>query len=463
MKGCVDMSNKKKNAELSYTILITVIAGLGGILFGYDQGVISGALNFFSVHFNLSQTTVGFVSGVLALGAMAGCIVAGFLSDYLGRKKVMFCAGVLFTLSSLILAISQSVEILIVGRILSGIAIGMASTIVPLYISEVAPAKIRGTLVSTNQLAFAIGMTTVFIVNAIIANTHTNAWNVLLGWRFMFGSGMVPAIIFFILTSIIPESPRFLIKIGKNEEAKSILTRLNGVEVAKKESIIIEKSIKSETKGLISELFAPGIRYAFLIAILSAVFQQLTGTIAVGYYAPAIFKMTGVGTNASLIETIGIGVIKIIFVAIFMFYIDKLGRKKLLRNGAYAMVAALLLLAILFSLGTFNTIIDILILFGVLAHTAAYELSWGGGAWVIVSEIFPTNIRGRALSFSSMAMFLTSYFVTQFFPIMLSKLGATMTFLVFSMFCICMGIFAHKVLPETTGKSLEQIEADFKK
>jgi SP family arabinose:H+ symporter-like MFS transporter len=456
------MLNEKNSSELSYMILITVIAGLGGILFGYDQGVISGALNFFSVHFKLNQTTVGFVSGVLALGAMAGCILAGFLSDYLGRKKVMLCAGILFSLSSLTLAISPSVEILILGRILSGIAIGMASTIVPLYISEVAPAKIRGTLVSTNQLAFAIGMTTVFIVNAIIANTHTNDWNILLGWRFMFGSGMVPALLFFVLTFIIPESPRFLIKIGKNDEAKSILVRLNGIEVAKKESTEIEKSLSSEKKGLISELFAPGVRYALLIAILSAVFQQLTGTIAVGYYAPAIFKMTGIGTNASLIETIGIGVVKIIFVAIFMFYIDKLGRKKLLRNGAYAMVVALLLLCLLFTLGTFNTIIDILILLGVLAHTAAYELSWGGGAWIIVSEIFPTNIRGRALSFSSMAMFLTSYFVTQFFPIMLSKLGASITFLVFSIFCIIMGLFAHKVLPETTGKSLEQIESDFK-
>lgn len=456
------MFNKKNNSELSYMILITVIAGLGGILFGYDQGVISGALNFFSVHFNLSQTTVGFVSGVLALGAMAGCILAGFLSDYLGRKKVMLCAGILFSLSSLTLAVSTSVEILIIGRILSGIAIGMASTIVPLYISEVAPAKIRGTLVSTNQLAFAIGMTTVFIVNAIIANTHSTDWNVLLGWRFMFGSGVVPAMLFFILTFIIPESPRFLIKIGKNHEAKSILIRLNGTEIAEKESLEIEKSLKSEKKGLISELFAPGVRYAFLIAIMAAVFQQLTGTIAVGYYAPAIFKMTGIGTNASLIETIGIGIVKIIFVAIFMVYIDKLGRKKLLRNGAYGMVAALLLLCILFSIGSFNTVIDMLILFGVLAHTAAYELSWGGGAWVIVSEIFPTNIRGRALSFSSMAMFLTSYFVTQFFPIMLAKIGAPITFLVFSIFCILMGLFAHKMLPETTGKSLEQIESDFK-
>lgn len=456
------MTNKKSSSELSYIILITVIAALGGTLFGYDQGVISGALNFFSVHFHLNQTTVGFVSGVLALGAMGGCLLAGFLTDHLGRKKVMLLAGCLFTLSSLVLAISQSVEVLILGRILSGIAIGMASTVVPLYISEVAPAKIRGTLVSANQLAFAIGMTTVFIVNAIIANTHALAWNVALGWRFMFGSGMVPAIIFFVLSFVIPESPRFLIKVGKAKEAEAVLIRLNGEETAKKEALQIENSLKSEKKGLISELFAPGVRFAFLIAILAAVFQQLTGTIAVGYYAPAIFKMTGVGTNASLIETIGIGVIKIIFVAIFMLYIDKLGRKKLLRNGALAMVVALLLLSILFSIGKFNMVIDVLILIGVLAHTAAYELSWGGGAWVIVSEVFPTSIRGRALSFSSMAMFLTSYFVTQFFPVMLSNLGAPVTFGVFAVFCIMMAIFAAKMLPETTGKSLEEIEAYFK-
>ncbi|MDD3224543.1 MAG: sugar porter family MFS transporter [Clostridium sp.] len=449
------MNNKKDKADLSYIILVTVIAAIGGTLFGYDQGVISGALNFFSVHFHLNQTTVGFVSGVLALGAMAGCLIAGFLSDRLGRKKVMLFAGVLFSLSSLILAISQSVEILILGRILSGIAIGMASTIVPLYISEVAPAKIRGTLVSANQLAFAIGMTTVYIVNAIIANTHSTEWNIVLGWRFMFGSGMIPAMIFFFLSFVIPESPRFLAKIGKNDEAEAVLIRLNGPEIAKEESLQIQNSINSEGKGLISELFAPGVRFALLIAIMAAVFQQLTGTIAVGYYAPTIFKMTGVGTNASLIETIGIGVIKIIFVAIFMLYIDKLGRKKLLKNGAFSMVIALLALSILFSLGKFNNIIDILILIGVLAHTASYELSWGGGAWVIVSEVFPTSIRGRALSFSSMAMFLTSYFVTQFFPIMLAKIGAPITFGIFAVFCILMGIFADKMLPETAGKSLE--------
>ncbi len=456
------MFNKKNNTELSYMILITVIAALGGSLFGYDQGVISGALNFFSVHFKLGQATVGFVSGVLALGAMCGCLLAGFSSDYLGRKKIMICAGVLFSLSSFILAISPSVQILIIGRILSGVAIGMASTIVPLYISEVAPAKIRGRLVSANQLAFAIGMTSVFIVNAIIANTHSARWNVLLGWRFMFASGMIPALIFFGLCFIIPESPRFLIKIGKNSEATSILIRLNGAEIAKKETLEIEKSLAPAKKGLISELFAPGIRYAFLIAILAAVFQQLTGTIAVGYYAPTIFKMTGVGINASLIETIGIGVVKIIFVAIFMFFIDKVGRKKLLRNGAVGMFIALILLSFLFHIGKFNTVIDVLILVGVLAHTAAYELSWGGGAWVILSEVFPTSIRGRALSFSSMAMFLTSYFVTQFFPIMLSKLGASLTFLIFAVFCILMGLFAAIMLPETTGKSLEQIELDFK-
>jgi Arabinose efflux permease len=207
--------NQQKKASLTYIIVVTIIAAIGGSLFGYDQGVISGALNFFSVHFSMSTAEIGFVSGVLAFGAMAGCLIAGFLSDQIGRKWVMFIAGALFTISSLTLAFAGTVAILITGRILSGIAIGMASTIVPLYISEVAPAKIRGTLIGCNQLAFAIGMTTVYCVNAAIANLNSTAFNVSVGWRWMFGSGAIPAILFFVLTVIIPESPRFLFKQGK--------------------------------------------------------------------------------------------------------------------------------------------------------------------------------------------------------------------------------------------------------
>jgi len=452
-----------QKGSFKYIVAVVLIAAIGGSLFGYDQGVVSGALSFFSVHFNMSQATVGFVSGVLALGAMVGCVIAGWMSDHTGRKPVMITAGALFTISSLLLAVSQTVTVLVIGRIVSGLAIGMASTIVPLYISEVAPAKLRGTLVSANQLAFAIGMTTVYIVNATIANLNSTAWNTAMGWRFMFGSGMIPAIIFFVLTPIIPESPRFLFGRGKNDKALKILTRMNGAESAKKESDTIKKSLQGENKGLLRELFKPGVRFALMIALLAAAFQQLTGTIAVGYYAPIIFQKTGIGTNASLIETIGIGVVKIIFVAIFMVYIDKLGRKKLLTWGAAAMAVSLLALALIFSVGKFNLLMNVLIMIGVLAHTAFYELSWGGGAWVIMSEVFPTSIRGRAQSLCSLTMFLASYFVSQGFPMMLSGIGASWTFVIFAIFCLIMMWFAAKVLPETNGKTLEEIQADFKK
>ncbi|MDH5104532.1 sugar porter family MFS transporter [Lentilactobacillus diolivorans] len=461
----MDQENTKNatGGSLKYVIVIVLIAAIGGSLFGYDQGVVSGALSFFSVHFKMSQAEVGFVSGVLALGAMVGCLIAGWMSDHVGRKPVMITAGALFTLSSLLLAFSPTVKFLIAGRILSGIAIGMASTIVPLYISEVAPAKIRGTLVSANQLAFAIGMTAVYIVNACIANLNASSWNISYGWRFMFGSGVVPAIIFFVLTPFIPESPRFLFRRNKADKAVGILQRLNGVEVARKEAVAISQEMAHENKGLLKELFKPGVRFALMIALLAAAFQQLTGTIAVGYYAPVIFQKTGVGTNASLIETIGIGIVKIIFVAIFMVYIDKLGRKKLLTWGAFAMAVALFALGIFFSVGKFDMLINILIMIGVFAHTAFYELSWGGGAWVIMSEVFPTSIRGRAQSLSSLTMFLASYFVSQGFPIMLDDLGATWTFTIFAVFCLVMMWFASKVLPETNGKTLEQIQADFTK
>jgi len=321
-KSTSTTANQK--GSFKYIVAVVLIAAIGGSLFGYDQGVVSGALSFFSVHFNMSQATVGFVSGVLALGAMVGCVIAGWMSDHTGRKPVMITAGALFTISSLLLAVSQTVTVLVIGRIVSGLAIGMASTIVPLYISEVAPAKLRGTLVSANQLAFAIGMTTVYIVNATIANLNSTAWNTAMGWRFMFGSGMIPAIIFFVLTPIIPESPRFLFGRGKNDKALKILTRMNGAESAKKESDTIKKSLQGENKGLLRELFKPGVRFALMIALLAAAFQQLTGTIAVGYYAPIIFQKTGIGTNASLIETIGIGSLSVTF----KIGVDSLLKKK---------------------------------------------------------------------------------------------------------------------------------------
>lgn len=458
----MDESKKTNNGSFKYIVGVVLIAAIGGSLFGYDQGVISGALNFFGKYFKLSAAQVGFVSGILAIGAMAGCLIAGWLSDLWGRKPVMLLAGLGFTISSLLLAVAPNFGVLVTGRVLSGLSIGLASTVVPLYISEVAPARLRGTLVSANQLAFGIGMTAVYIVNAIIANTHGEAWNILHGWRFMFGSGMVPALIFFVLTPLIPESPRYLFQHGKDDRAIKILTRMNGEETAKKEEQSIKQSFKHEEKGLFSELFKPGVRFALLIALLAAAFQQLTGTIAVGYYAPIIFQKTGVGTNASLIETIGIGVVKIIFVAIFMVYIDKIGRKKLLTWGGLAMAGALLVLAFCFSIGKFNTVMNIIIFVCILAHTAFYELSWGGGAWVIMSEVFPTSIRGRAQSLCSLTMFLASYFVSQGFPMMLDGIGSTWTFIVFAIFCLIIAWFSKNVLPETTGKTLEEIQAEFK-
>ncbi|WEV58383.1 sugar porter family MFS transporter [Bifidobacterium sp. ESL0728] len=455
--------NQRKHTSTGYVIAVCIAAALGGTLFGYDQGVISGALNFFKIHFSMSSAEVGLVSGILAIGAMVGCLVAGFASDAIGRKAVMVIAGGMFTISSLILAISPTVPILILGRILSGFAIGMAATVVPLYISEVAPARIRGTLVTFNQFAFAIGMTTVYIVNALIANLNSQTFNINFGWRWMFASGMVPAVIFFVLGYFVPESPRFLYQHGKDSKALSILIRLNGEEEAKKQQEAITTSLETAKKeghtGL-RQLFAPGVRYALVIALVAAACQQLTGTIAVGYYAPIIFQKTGVSTNASLVETIGIGFVKIIFVGIFMIFVDRFARKQLLKWGGYAMAISLVFLAVLFSTGKSDMLINILILVGVLLHTAFYELSWGGGTWVVVSEIFPTEIRGRAMSLSSMTVFLTSYFVSQLFPMMLNGLGGVWTFLIFAVFCVGMAIFAQYALPDTTGKSLEQIEAE---
>lgn len=450
--------NKKQSG---YVTLVVTIAALGGLLFGYDQGVISGAVNFLQSHFHMSSGMTGFVSGAIPLGAMVGCLLAGFLSDKVGRKLVLFLASVLFIIGSISCAFTSSVAILVIGRLIGGLGVGMASTLVPLYISEIAPAWIRGRLVGSYQLAVASGMFIVYIINAIIANTHALTWNQTTGWRWMFAAGAIPGLLFFILLFVVPESPRYLAKKGDQSQARDILTKISGAEEAEAEMKSIRISLEEGRKGSMGLLLKKGFRTALLIAVVLAVMQQFTGVSAVAYYAPLIFQQTGMSTNASLVETIALGAIKVLFVVGLMYLIDRLGRKRLLVFGAAVMGICLFALSAIFTTSSFDRLIDAFILILILLHTIAFELSWGGGVWIVISEIFPNSIRGRATSIASCALWAATYLVTQLFPMMLHGLGATKTFVIFGAFCVIMLLFTLKFLPETKGKTLEQIQAEW--
>lgn len=446
-----------------YATWVVVGAAFGGLLFGYDQGVISGAVNFIKIKFALSSGLLGFISACIPLGAMIGCLFAGSLADRVGRKLILSVAAVLFIISSVGCAVSPHVAVLIIFRLLGGIGVGMASTLVPVYISEVAPQKIRGKMVGGYQLAVASGILVVYIVNALIAQSHTDQWNQDIGWRFMFLAGVIPGLLFFAIMFFIPESPRYLVKSDRSDAAFGVLERLyaeTAHEDIRTEVDSIESTIREESKGFWGEVFKKGFRMALFVGMMAAIFQQLTGVAAVAYYAPLIFKQAGAGTNSALLQTVALGLVKVVFVVVFMLTVDHVGRKRLLQWGAVGMAVCLFGLSWAFDQNPMTRTIDLLILAMLVLHTVFFELSWGGGAWVLISEIFPNRIRGRASSICSFTLWAATFAVTLVFPVMLSALGNVWTYVVFGGFCVIMALFTHFFIYETAGKSLEQIQHD---
>jgi SP family arabinose:H+ symporter-like MFS transporter len=442
-------------------ILMAVIAAFGGLLFGFDQGVISGAIGFLKTQFNMDAGLSGLVTACLSIGAIAGCLIAGFLCDGIGRRAMMFIGSVLFIISSIGCGLAGDPGILILFRIIGGLGVGVVSTVVPLYIAEIAPAKIRGRLVGGYQLAIASGILVVYIVNAVIANTHPLQWNLTDGWRWMFIAGIVPGILFFLLLLLVPETPRFLFEKGHHAKAESVLTKIQGSESAAASLVQFRIAVEASKAGFVRDLFKKGFGVALILTIGLGFFQQLTGVAAVAYYAPVIFKETGASTSAALLETVAIGVVKVLFVVSFMILVDRVGRKRLLLWGAAAMSLCLFALGAAFATPTpFSLLTDGAILALILLHTVGFEASWGPGTWVVVSELWPTRIRGRAASIGSAVLWFGTYLVTQFFPIMLQDLGTALTFCVFGFFCIVMFFFTLKLVPENKGKTLEQIQGE---
>ena len=457
-------SQQENHANTSYIFTIAGVAALGGLLFGYDTAVISGAIGFMQSHFQLNDIMKGWAASCALIGCMIGAATAGFISDRFGRKSTLILSAVLFILSALGCALSRDLNEFIVSRVLGGIGIGIASMLSPMYIAEVSPAKIRGSLVTMNQFTIVFGMFVVYWVNSCVAGIGNDAWNIDSGWRWMFGSGVIPAVFFFGLLFFVPESPRWLSQRGREDEALDILTKVGGAGHAQKEMKEIRETIAMES-GTLSQLFEPKLRIVLFIGIGLAVLQQITGINVILYYAPEIFKSMGIASGKAINDTVIIGFINMSITVVAFFVVDLLGRKLLLLLASAGMGLSLALLGSAFFLQQFTSLggwMGVIILGLILFYVASFALAMGPVVWVVISEIFPNRIRGRAMSISVVCLWFSCYLVSQFFPIMLAVLKGNVFFIYAAMSAVSF-LFVLFLIPETKGKTLEEIEHHFMK
>ncbi len=446
------MNNATNNS--GYIYFISSVAAIGGLLFGYDTAVIAGAIGSIETKFGLSPAMTGWAASSAIWGCVFGALSAGYVSDQWGRKKVLLVTAILFAISAIGSALPDNLSQFVVARFIGGVGVGAASMLSPMYISEVAPPEKRGMLVTIYQLAIVLGINLIYFVNMKIAGIGGESWNIETGWRYMLGSETIPALLFLITLFFVPESPRWLAGKNRNDEALDILTRVNGADKAK--SVLEEvKSTLNEEKGTIKELFAPGLRTAMIVGTFLALFSQITGINAIIYYAPEIFKSVGFGTDSALFQTVVIGVVNTVFTFVAIKFIDKAGRRKLLLWGVSGMAICLIGVGIVFH---FNLSSGPLLLFFILGFIASFASSLGPIPWVIMSEIFPTKTRGIAMSFTTLTLWIGVVLITQLTPMLLDGLGGAPTFWIFATNAIILFIFTYKMIPETKGKTLEEIE-----
>ena len=444
--------------KVKYTYLVCLIAAFGGLLFGYDTAVIAGAIGYLKLKFDLSPMLTGWAASSAIWGCIFGTLFAGRLSDKYGRKKVLLLSGLLFTISALGSAIPDNLTQFVIARFIGGLGVGSASMLSPLYISEIAPAKIRGMLVTLYQLAIVFGINIIYIVNYLIVNAHDQEWNVQFGWRYMLGSEGIPAILFFLLLFFVPESPRWLVKENRSEDARKILNKINALDEARRILKEIKESVNEE-KGNFMDLFKSGIRMAILIGSVLALFSQITGINAIIYYAPEIFKQVGFGSESALFQTMIIGFVNMLFTVVAIRLIDYWGRRTLLIWGVSGMIFCLFAMGLFFY---FEISSGPLLLIFILGFIGSFASSLGPIPWVMISEIFPTKIRGTAMSFSIVILWLGVVLVTQFFPVLLVLFGGAYTFWIFMINALILLIFTLIIIPETKQKTLEEIQEIWK-
>lgn len=447
------MAKMRSEEKNTFVIIIAAITAIGGLLFGYDTGVISGAILFIREAFMLSSTAQEIVVSAVLIGAVIGASVSGVLADKYGRRIMIILAAIIFGLGAIFTALTPDVNTLIAGRIGIGVAIGMASFIVPLYIAEVAPFNIRGALVSLNQLAITIGIVVSYLVDFYFAATGE--------WRWMLGLAVIPSIVLGIGMYFMPSSPRWLFSKGATERARSVLERIRITENVNDEIKEIKESLALEKECKWTDLLDPAVRPALMIGIGLAVFQQLTGINTVIYYAPTILLFAGLGSAAvSILATAGIGIINVLLTVVAILLIDRVGRRPLLLIGLIGMIISLGILGLAFALPSLSGSLGVLAVISLMLYVGSFAIGLGPVFWLMISEIYPLRIRGRSMSIATVVNWGMNLLVAITFLSLIELLGTAGTFWLYSLIGIAAIIFIYFRVPETKGKSLEEIERE---
>lgn len=441
-----------------YVILISGVAALGGLLFGFDTAVIAGAIPALRSYFNLSDASIGLIVAAASIGCIPGAFFTGRFADRYGRKRMMLVTALLYVIAAIGSGIAGSPGELIAYRFIGGLAIGMASTLAPIYISEVAPPSFRGRLGMMQQLAIVIGILISFISNYLIANSGYGFITPQNHWRYMLAAALIPSVIFFFLLIWVPESPRWLMLKEKTKEARKIFGRIYQTEAVDSEMATVEEDIKgNRIRMKFKEIFSSRYRRIVIIGFAFAAIAQLTGINIIFYYAPLIFEKTHVGGSV-LFQTVLTGVVNLIFTLVAFALIDRVGRKKLLLGGSAVMGLCMFIIGWLFYK---NDLDNYFVLIMIFVYIAAFACTWGAVLWVYVAEIFPNKIRGNATSFAIFGNWLSNAIVSYTFPIMLSGLGGATTFFIYGVINALMILFVSRYIFETKGIALENIEAHY--
>ena len=459
----------KSTINFGYLIFLSVVAALGGFLFGYDTAVISGTIAQVTQLFQLDTLQQGWYVGCALVGSIVGVLFAGILSDKLGRKLTMVISAVLFSTSALGCALSADFTQLVIYRIIGGVGIGVVSIVSPLYISEVAVAQYRGRLVSLYQLAVTVGFLGAYLVNYQLlawAESGTqlsvdwlNKVFIIEVWRGMLGMETLPAILFFIIIFFIPESPRWLIVRGKELKAVNILEKIyNSITEAKSQLRETKSVLTSEMRSEWSLLIKPGIFKAVIIGVCIAILGQFMGVNAVLYYGPSIFENAGLSGGDSLFYQVLVGLVNTLTTVLALVIIDKVGRKKLVYYGVSGMVVSLILIGLYFLFGDSLGVSSLFLLVFFLFYVFCCAVSICAVVFVLLSEMYPTKVRGLAMSIAGFALWIGTYLIGQLTPWMLQNLTPAGTFFLFALMCVPYMLIVWKLVPETTGKSLEEIE-----
>ena len=452
LKVSSSAGSQRVRGAIAALIVSTLVSSLAGFLFGYDNIVISGAIGHLSKYYGLQPVAVGWAAGCALIGCLLGSATSGVLADRFGLKPVLYACAACFALSSFGVWMAASFAQYVVWRIIGGVGIGSASIVAPMYIAEIAPASVRGRLVVFYQFGIVAGILGAVYVNMLIERSGSEQWNVEHGWRWMFAAAAVPAIIFARAIAFSKESPRWLMKAGYEQQAQDVLVAINGVPAADAEGAEIRKSLAQEEGGL-KELFSGPFRRALLIGFLLAAFSQTSGITCLLSFLPEVFKSAGQRASDAFFQAVLVGIVNLVFTLLAVWLVDRAGRKTLILLGTCMQAVALGIIASLYWIGGAG----LGILAGIMAFVAGHAIGNGAVCWVVISEIFPTKVRGAAMSIATTAIWIFAYLANQFFPLMQTRLGSHGTFFLFSAMAAINFLFVLILVPETKGYSLEEI------